>query len=145
MFVDGIQQSYQYPVKSRKGILWEALFSRCELEKASYSKMFTNFIAKCLHKLSADRSDIQSRSGSFSVSILHAIPGLVDASSETNSISESFRIPYWWCMSREFRGRLTHQNQGWKGHCNKDENSITSTVPFIITMMDKLLVQKSTL
>lgn len=39
-------------------------------------------------------SDIQSRSGSFSVSVLHAIPGLVDASSETNSISESFRIPY---------------------------------------------------
>lgn len=59
MFVDGIQQSYQYPVKSRKGILWEALFSRCELEKPSYSKMFTNFIAKCFHKLSADPQKAQ--------------------------------------------------------------------------------------
>lgn len=71
-------------------------------------------------------SDIQSRTVSFSISILQSTPGLhgcqLRDQLHPRELQSSVSMVY---VKREFQGRLTHQNQGWKkGKCNHNIASL---------------------
>ena len=76
-------------------------------------------------------SDMQSRTVSFSISVLQSIPGLGARQLRDPLHQWELRVSYW--RSREFQGRPTPQKiKDEKGNCN---HNITSTVSFFITMM----------
>lgn len=77
-------------------------------------------------------SDMQSRTVSFSVSVLQSIPGLGERQLRDQlhqwELQSSIMM-----VKREFQGRLTPSKiKDEKGNCN---HNITSTVSFFITMM----------